>query len=98
MIFNGNISDMKWGVPEEERENIFVFIGKNLDHDWLKSCFKACLVTNQLRFKIGDKVQANVGEFQNGTVVKTWVSAWMLVLFACGPSLLLILSLNCYLG
>jgi len=72
MIFNGNISDMKWGVPEEERENIFVFIGKNLDHDWLKSCFKACLVTNQLRFKVGDKVQANVGEFQNGTVVKTW--------------------------
>lgn len=72
MIFNGNISEMKWGVPEEERENIFVFIGKNLDHDWLKSCFKACLVTNQLRFKIGDKVQANVGEFQNGTVVKTW--------------------------
>ncbi len=36
MLFNGDISDMKWKVPEAERENIFVFIGKNLDHDWLK--------------------------------------------------------------
>ncbi|EJK53942.1 hypothetical protein THAOC_26523 [Thalassiosira oceanica] len=72
MIFNGNISEMKWGVPESERENVFVFIGKNLDHEWLKSCFKACLVTNELRFNVGDKVQANVGEFQDGTVIKTW--------------------------
>jgi len=72
MIFNGNISDMKWSVPEAERENVFVFIGKNLDHEWLKSCFKACLVTNELRFNVGDKVQANVGEFTNGTVIKTW--------------------------
>ena len=46
--------------------------GKNLDHEWLKSCFKACLVTNELRFNVGDKVQANVGEFTNGTVIKTW--------------------------
>ena len=28
MIFNGNISDMKWSVPEAERENVFVFIGE----------------------------------------------------------------------
>ena len=55
-----------------ERENIFVFIGKNLDHDWLKQCFMACLVSDTLRFKVGDKVQANIGEFTNGTVVKTW--------------------------
>ena len=55
-----------------ERENIFVFIGKNLDHDWLKQCFMACLVSDKLRFKVGDKVQANIGEFTNGTVVKTW--------------------------
>jgi hypothetical protein len=54
-----------------ERENIFVFIGKNLDHDWLKSCFKACLV-NDLRFKVGDLVQANIGEFVNGKVIKLW--------------------------
>lgn len=54
-----------------ERENIFVFIGKNLDHDWLKSCFKACLV-NDLRFKVGDLVQANIGEFVNGKIIKLW--------------------------
>ena len=72
MLFNGNISDQKWTVPESERENIFVFIGKNLDHEWLKSCFKSCLVSNKLRFNVGDKVQANIGEFVNGTVVKVW--------------------------
>ena len=72
MLFDGNISDMKWKVPEADRENIFVFIGKNLDHQWLKDCFEACLVTDQLRFKVGDKVQANIGEFTNGTIKKLW--------------------------
>ena len=55
-----------------ERENIFVFIGKNLDHDWLKQCFMACLVSDTLRFKVGDLVQANIGEFTDGKIVKTW--------------------------
>eukprot|EP00574_Skeletonema_japonicum_P006353 CAMPEP_0201728034 /NCGR_PEP_ID=MMETSP0593-20130828/14559_1 /ASSEMBLY_ACC=CAM_ASM_000672 /TAXON_ID=267983 /ORGANISM="Skeletonema japonicum, Strain CCMP2506" /LENGTH=357 /DNA_ID=CAMNT_0048220021 /DNA_START=96 /DNA_END=1169 /DNA_ORIENTATION=+ len=72
MLFDGNISDMKWGVPEAERENIFVFIGKNLDHQWLKDCFQACIVTDNLRFKVGDKVQANIGEYTNGTIKKVW--------------------------
>jgi len=72
MLFNGNISDMKWGIPEGERENIFVFIGKNLDHEWLRECFKACLVTKELRFKVGDKVQANIGEYTDGTVTELW--------------------------
>jgi len=72
MLFNGNISDAKWSVPESERENIFVFIGKNLDHEWLKECFNACLVTKELRFKVGDKVQANTGEFINGKIKALW--------------------------
>eukprot|EP00984_Skeletonema_dohrnii_P001452 scaffold463_cov107-Skeletonema_dohrnii-CCMP3373.AAC.2 len=72
MLFDGNISDMKWNVPESERENIFVFIGKNLDHQWLRDCFEACLVSDQLRFKVGDKVQANIGEYTNGTIKKLW--------------------------
>lgn len=55
-----------------ERECIFVFIGKNLDHDWLKQCFQACLVTSELRFKVGDKVQANIGEFTNGKIKAIW--------------------------
>jgi len=53
-------------------ENIFVFIGKNLDHEMLKSCFTACLVTNGLRFKVGDKVQANIGAYTNGTIKALW--------------------------
>ena len=72
MLFDGNISDMKWKVPESERENIFVFIGKNLDHQWLRDCFEACIVSDQLRFKVGDKVQANIGEYTNGTIKKLW--------------------------
>jgi hypothetical protein len=38
----------------------------------LKTCFEACLVTEELRFKVGDKVQANVGKFVNGTIKKLW--------------------------
>jgi len=72
MLFNGTFSDMKWAVPEEERENVFVFIGKHLDHDWLRDCFKSCLVTNTLRFNVGDKVQCNIGKFADGIVLKQW--------------------------
>ena len=72
MMFSGHISDQKWEAPENERENIFVFIGKHLDHDWLRDCFKACIVTNELRFKVGDKVKANIGKFTNGKVVALW--------------------------
>jgi G3E family GTPase len=59
-LFNGIFSDQKWSKPESERESIFVFIGKNLDHDWLRDCFKACIVSDKLRFNVGDKVQCNI--------------------------------------
>ncbi|KAL3782262.1 hypothetical protein HJC23_013229 [Cyclotella cryptica] len=72
MIFDGGFSDQLWAVPEDERENVFVFIGKNLDHNWLKDCFNACIVTNKLRFKVGDKVQANIGKFVHGIVKALW--------------------------
>jgi len=72
MIFNGNYADQKWGVPESERENIFVFIGKNLDHDWLRDCFKKCLVSDKLRFKVGDKVRCNVGSYEDAIVLQLW--------------------------
>ncbi|KAL7475646.1 hypothetical protein ACHAW6_001556 [Cyclotella cf. meneghiniana] len=72
MLFQGGFSDQLWRVPEEERENVFVFIGKNLDHNWLKDCFNACIVTNKLRFKVGDKVQANIGKWVDGVVKALW--------------------------
>ena len=55
-----------------ERENIFVFIGKNLNHEWLKDCFKKCIVTEKLRFAVGEKVQANIGEFVDGKIKALW--------------------------
>ena len=72
MLFNGNFSDMKWDIVESERENIFVFIGKHLDHDWLRTCFQACIVSDKLRFNIGDAVQCNIGTFADGIVIKQW--------------------------
>ena len=72
MLFDGTFSDMKWDVAESERENIFVFIGKHLDHDWLRDCFKACLVSKKLRFNVGDKVECNIGTYEEGVILKQW--------------------------
>jgi len=72
MIFSGGFDDRKWTEPEEERESRFVFIGKNLNHEFLRDGFMACRVSGGLRFKVGDKVEANVGKFQKGTVLKQW--------------------------
>ena len=72
MIFNGGFDERKWEVPESERESRFVFIGKHLDHELLREGFMACRVSNELRFKIGDEVEANVGTFQKGKIVKLW--------------------------
>ena len=41
MLFTGGFSDAKW-KPTETRESRFVFIGKNLDHDFYRSAFMAC--------------------------------------------------------
>merc|ERR1711865_331367 len=72
MIFNGGFDERKWEVPESERESRFLFIGKHLDHELLREGFMACRVSNELRFKIGDEVEANVGTFQKGKIVKLW--------------------------
>jgi len=42
MLFDGKFDDQTW-KEGEQRENKLVFIGKNLNHDELKSGFAACL-------------------------------------------------------
>lgn len=71
MLFSGGFSDESW-KEDETRECRFVFIGKNLPREELKDGFMACKCEEQLRFKKGDKVQANVGEWVKGKVIGTW--------------------------
>merc|ERR1711991_21913 len=73
MLFSGGFasevmggSDMSSGVWKdgEERECRFVFIGKELKQkhaEKLRRDFLGCAAEEPLRFKVGDKVQAQVG-------------------------------------
>lgn len=70
MLFNGTFEG-KW-KKKEKRENRFVFIGKNLDHEFLKAGFEACVVTAELRFSVGTAVEANCGSFKKGKILKQW--------------------------
>lgn len=70
MLFTGSMEG-KW-KPGEKRESCFVFIGKDLDEKFLKESFEACLVSDKLRFNVGDKVEANVGIWKSGTVIAQW--------------------------
>lgn len=67
--FNSEITPWKDG---ETRECRFVFIGRNLDHKALEEGFMSCKATETLRFKIGDFVLANVGEWTKGKIVREW--------------------------
>lgn len=71
MLFSGGFSDVKW-KKDEKRESRFVFIGKNLDIDFYRRGFMACRADQPLRFPVGSMVQANVGEFKVGKVLKHW--------------------------
>lgn len=71
MMFSGTFSDQVWKAGEK-KECRFVFIGKNLDKEFLKEGLMACQCTMELRFKVGDKVYANVGEWVPGTILKLW--------------------------
>ena len=70
MMFSGNFQGF-W-KPGEKRESRFVFIGKNLDVAFLKEGFEACRVTDELRFAVGSTVEANIGEWARGVIVKQW--------------------------
>jgi hypothetical protein len=70
MMFSGSFEG-KW-KKNEKRESRFVFIGKNLDKEFLKYGFEACLVKDKLRFAIGQSVEANCGKWKKGKVIEHW--------------------------
>jgi len=73
MLFSGGFSDevAKW-KKDEKRECRFVFIGRNLDKKALNKGFMDCKAADKLRFKVGDLVKANVGEWANAKIIATW--------------------------
>jgi len=70
MLFTGDFGDVTW-KEGEKRESRFVFIGKNLDHEFYREGFMACKV-GTLRFPIGTEVEANIGFFAPGKIIKQW--------------------------
>jgi len=84
MIFSGAF-DSRWG-DDEDRVSKIVFIGKNLDHDELRSGFTACLYSEEraqrklenLRFQVGDEVECKfAGGWRKGTIVQRMFRARM---------------------
>ena len=72
MLFGGEFSEEIGLWKEgEERECRFVFIGRDLDPDALQQGLMACQAED-LRFKAGDIVYANIGEFTKGRILKCW--------------------------
>lgn len=71
MLFSGGFQEeFKW-KEGETRSCRFVFIGKNLDRADLEENFMACKVTEP-RFNVGDVVEANIGTWSGGKIVKLW--------------------------
>lgn len=75
MSFIGDFDEDACWKEGDIRENRFVFIGKNLNHEFYREGFRACLqtpVNSPLRFPIGSLVEANIGVFQRGKVIGHW--------------------------
>ena len=72
MLFGGDFSeDIGLWKEGETRECRFVFIGRNLDHKALQDGLMDC-IAEDLRFNVGDKIYANIGEFAEGRILKCW--------------------------
>ena len=72
MLFGGEFSEeIGLWKKGEDRECRFVFIGRNLDPEALQQGLMACQA-EKLRFKRGDTVYANIGEFTKGKILKCW--------------------------
>jgi len=70
MLFSGGFDETKW-KKDELRESKFVFIGKNLDDEFYRKGFMACCDV-ELRFSVGTVVEANIGTFSRGKIIKQW--------------------------
>jgi len=71
MIFNGGFQNRYRWKKGEVRECRFVFIGRNLDKEALEKGIMDCKI-GPLRFKVGDAVEANVGSWMKGKVIRLW--------------------------
>lgn len=67
----------------EKRINKLCFIGKNLDKDKIISDLKECIFegkipepgdkpTFKLRFKVGDRIECKLNQWEKGTITKLW--------------------------
>ena len=75
MTFQGEFSESMIWQEKEPRMSRFVFIGKNLDKNYLKAGFEHCTfqLKRKLRFPVGTKVLANMGgQREHGVVVDHW--------------------------
>jgi len=73
MLFAGGFEERFRWKPDEVRECRLVFIGRNLDKKALEEGVLACKASDApLRFKVGDSVEACVGEFIRGTIIALW--------------------------
>jgi len=71
MLFNGMFDKrFKWKAAET-RECRLVFIGRNLDRDFLEKGVMKCKVA-PLRFKVGDAVEANCDGWCAGRIIAHW--------------------------
>jgi len=71
MLFDGHFYT-DWGA-DEARESRFVFIGKNLDHKELADGFEKCKAPDELRFAVGDAVEAMTeAGWVKGRVTALW--------------------------
>jgi len=62
-----------WGI-DEKRQNKLCFIGRNLDRKIIEDGIQSCIETGILRFKIGDRVDCNLGKdtWEAGVIVRLW--------------------------
>lgn len=73
MIFTGAFSDSVTWKADEPRESRFVFIGRKLDKKDLIERFEQCVAESELRFSVGDEVQARTErKWVDGVIDAQW--------------------------